>query len=60
MSPARPGGRLRAAHDRRVTLPPRLAFAGLALTFTVVMTDTTIPTPMYGLYQQQLGFSAVV
>lgn len=45
-------------------LVPRLrsgpAFVGLLLTFTVVMIDTTVPTPMYGLYATELGFSGVV
>ena len=41
-------------------LRPTAAFAVLVLTFTVVMTGTTMPTPMYSLYQQELGFSAVV
>lgn len=36
------------------------AFAGLAVTFCVVMLGTTLPTPMYGLYQRELGFSATV
>ncbi|MEO6880213.1 MAG: MFS transporter [Mycobacteriaceae bacterium] len=43
---------------------PRLrsgpAFVGLLLTFTVVMIGTTVPTPMYGLYASELGFSEVV
>ena len=43
---------------------PRLssgpAFAGLLLTFTVVMIGTTVPTPMYALYAAELGFSGVV
>lgn len=41
-------------------LPPAAAFAGLVLAFAVVMTGTTVPTPMYALYQQELGFSPVV
>lgn len=39
---------------------PGPAFAGLALTFTVLMLGATLPTPMYGLYQRQLGFSPTV
>ncbi|MEQ3553779.1 MFS transporter [Pseudonocardia nematodicida] len=38
----------------------RAAFAGLALTFAVVMVGTTMPTPMYALYQRELGFTPVV
>ena len=41
-------------------LRPGRAFAALVLAFTVVMTGTTMPTPMYALYQQRLGFSPVV
>lgn len=41
-------------------LRPAAAFAGLVLAFAVVMTGTTMPTPMYALYQQELGFSPVV
>jgi MFS family permease len=41
-------------------LRPPAAFAGLVLAFAAVMTGTTMPTPMYALYQQELGFSAVV
>jgi MFS family permease len=43
-----------------VRLKPTAAFVGLAATFAVVMTGTTLPTPMYALYQRELGFSAVV
>ncbi|GAA1379042.1 MFS transporter [Pseudonocardia kongjuensis] len=39
---------------------PSAAFAGLATTFAVVMIGTTMPTPMYALYQRELGFSPVV
>ena len=35
----------------------RAAFVTLALTFLVVMTGVTLPTPMYGFYQDDLGFS---
>lgn len=41
-------------------LRPGAAFAGLVLTFLVVMIGTTMPTPMYGLYQRELGFSTLV
>lgn len=36
------------------------AFAGLVLAFTVAMLGTTLPTPMYPLYQAKLGFSVVM
>lgn len=39
---------------------PRRAVAGAAYTFFVTMLGTTLPTPLYGLYQQRLHFSAVV
>lgn len=41
-------------------LPRAAAFAGLAVTFAVVMLGATMPTPMYALYQRELGFSATV
>lgn len=41
-------------------LPRAAAFAGLAVTFAVVMLGATMPTPMYALYQRELGFSPVV
>jgi MFS family permease len=41
-------------------LHPTAAFVGLAATFAVVMTGTTLPTPMYALYQRELGFSPLV
>jgi MFS family permease len=44
----------------RPLLRPGAAFAGLALAFLIVMTGTTIPTPMYALYQRELGFSPLV
>lgn len=37
-----------------------VAFAGLVLTFTIAMLGTTLPTPMYPLYQAKLGFSVVM
>lgn len=52
-----------AGNDRRVARPslrPGAAFAGLVLAFVVVMTGTTMPTPMYALYQRELGFSPLV
>lgn len=36
------------------------AFAGLAFAFAVVMLGTTMPTPMYPLYQAKLGLSGVM
>nr|WP_188543867.1 MFS transporter [Rhodococcus trifolii] len=42
--------------DARVT-NRAAACAALVYTFTVVMLGTTIPTPMYALYSEELGFS---
>jgi len=36
------------------------AFAALVFTFAVTMLGTTLPTPMYPLYQAKLGFSVVL
>jgi MFS family permease len=37
--------------------PGRYAFAGVAYAFTVTMLGTTIPTPLYPLYQRDLALS---
>lgn len=39
------------------TLSPRAAFAAIVAAFAVTMIGTTLPTPMYGIYQQRFGFS---
>jgi MFS family permease len=36
----------------------RLAFPVVALAFAVTMMGTTLPTPLYGLYREEFGFSA--
>lgn len=36
------------------------AYLGAAGAFAVCMAGTTLPTPLYGLYQEQLGFSELV
>jgi len=46
-----------AARRRRLVLPPRAAFAAAAYAFTVVMLGTTLPTPLYAIYQEEFGFS---
>jgi hypothetical protein len=33
---------------------------GVAYAYLVTMLGTTLPTPLYGLYQRRLGFSARV
>lgn len=38
----------------------RPAFAVVAFAFAVTMTGTTLPTPLYPIYQQRIGFSALV
>ena len=47
-----------SAHFRVPT--SRLAFLGVALAFLVVMLGTTLPTPLYPVYQQRFGFSQLV
>jgi MFS family permease len=44
----------------RTTLPRTAAFWLVALAFGVTMTGTTLPTPLYVLYQQELGFSTLM
>ncbi len=39
------------------TLSPRAAFAAIVAAFAVTMIGATLPTPMYGIYQQRFGFS---
>ena len=43
----------RDLHNRR-------AFAGTAYAFAAVMLGTTLPTPLYGIYQQEFGFSELM
>ena len=38
-------------------LGPKAGFAAAALALAVAMLGTTLPTPLYGLYRQQFGFS---
>ncbi|MFJ5230925.1 MFS transporter [Kitasatospora sp. NPDC088391] len=39
---------------------PRRAYLGAAAAFAACMTGTTLPTPLYGLYQERLGFSELM
>ncbi|MFD9380175.1 MFS transporter [Streptomyces sp. NPDC059999] len=48
ISPAR-------GHDRR-----RLGYLSAAAVFAIGMAGTTLPTPLYGLYRQELGFSELM
>jgi MFS family permease len=43
---------------RRVNREP--AFGLVAFAFAVTMLGTTLPTPLYPLYQQRIGFSGLV
>lgn len=40
--------------------PARSAFVAAAGVFAVGMAGTTLPTPLYGLYREQIGFSELV
>ncbi|WP_189552262.1 MFS transporter [Streptomyces lavendofoliae] len=51
-SPRRPGGRPRRAR--------RPGYPAAAAVFAVGMAGTTLPTPLYGLYRQELGFSELM
>jgi MFS family permease len=44
---------------RQLVAPRRLAFWLVALAFSVTMLGTTLPTPLYVLYEQKLRFSAL-
>lgn len=44
----------------RWRLSTKPAFVGVALCFWVIMLGNTLPTPLFGLYQQRLGFSSLV
>lgn len=41
-------------------LDPRLVFLGVAFAFLVTMLGTTLPTPLYPVYQQRFDFSQLV
>jgi MFS family permease len=44
----------------RGRLGRRLGFAAAAFALSVTMLGTTLPTPLYGLYRQQFGFSELM
>ncbi|MER5352701.1 MFS transporter [Kitasatospora sp. NPDC002551] len=49
--------------DRPTGRPPaarRRAYLGAAAAFAVCMAGTTLPTPLYGLYQEEIGFSELM
>jgi MFS family permease len=43
-----------------VALNRRTAFVGVAYAFAVTMVGTTLPTPLYAIYQQEFGFSELM
>jgi len=49
-----------AAEQTRPTVPRRVAFWLLAFVLTTTMLGTTLPTPLYVIYQGQWHFSAAV
>ncbi|MGY5090421.1 MFS transporter [Streptomyces sp. 900105755] len=53
-TPPRAGG-----SPRRWTVPRRTAFWLVALAFHIAMLGTTLPTPLYLLYQRQMSFSTL-
>lgn len=50
---------LEASSDLR-RLSPLLLFFGIALSFSVTMIGTTLPTPLYPIYQDVFGFSQLM
>ena len=51
---------LLVAGHGRLAVPRRVAFWLLALVFTITMLGTTLPTPLYVIYQAQWHFSAAI
>ena len=49
-----------AAERRRPAVPRRVAFWLLAFVFAATMLGTTLPTPLYDIYQAQWHFSAAI
>ncbi|MDX6418275.1 MAG: hypothetical protein QOG28_2895, partial [Trebonia sp.] len=59
--PGRPGaGRPGPTGRRGPAVPQRMAFWLLALVLAVTMLGTTLPTPLYDIYQAQWHFSAAM
>ncbi len=54
------GALIAGAATSRRRLGRRLAFAGVAYAFAVTMLGTTLPTPLYPIYEQEIGFSSLV
>jgi ABC-type sugar transport system permease subunit len=55
-----PAKTLAPAQWRDARLWRRAVFWGVAYAYLVTMLGTTLPTPLYGLYQRRFGFSAGV
>jgi MFS family permease len=55
-----PAGIFTPVGKRDARLHPSAVFWGIAYTYLVTMLGTTLPAPLYGLYQQRLGFSAAM
>ena len=53
-----PAGTSTPVGMRDARLRPGTVFWGAAYAYLVTMLGTTLPAPLYGLYQQRLGFSA--
>lgn len=47
-------------HRRSMRLPPLAGFIAVAFAFVVAMLSTTLPTPLYPLYEQEFGYSGLV
>jgi MFS family permease len=52
--------RMEGHPNTRLALGRRWGFAAAAYAFAVTMLGTTMPTPLYGLYQQEFGFSELM
>jgi MFS family permease len=55
-----PGERQREGRSRRTAVRGGWAFLLTAYAFAVAMCGTTLPTPLYDLYQRELGFSSLL
>ncbi|MFJ9249605.1 MFS transporter [Streptomyces sp. NPDC101776] len=58
--PASPGQPRLDERPRRPSVPRGTAFWLVALAFAVIMLGTTLPTPLYVLYQHRMGFSTLM
>ena len=58
--PSAPPFRTAVTAARRPRVGQRLAVVTVAYAFVVTMVATTVPSPLYGLYRQQFGFSELM